>query len=271
MKVNVGLFEVLRVMRAEAMVVIATDNMDCFARAFEHARSRRRRRTADGETLADWAVICDDIICSSQAGALKSEDPQAFFGPWLALHGVGFADAVLIDDRADNCAAFTGQGGTAIQWKMGTSTTSAMPSASSTLAERPPRQHSPARHRLRPGAGGHAAGLPAARSLARRSRSTQATGPRAHPRCRSAASQRVARSQGGHRSPFSDLGHNSWLYQISSPQGRAGTPAAPDATAAAQRRNDGQPTPPGLRAVVACPSLIPLPRLVPGRSRRRPK
>jgi len=28
---------------------------------------------------------------------------------------------VLIDDRADNCAAFTGQGGAAIQWKMGTS------------------------------------------------------------------------------------------------------------------------------------------------------
>jgi hypothetical protein len=33
---------------------------------------------------------------------------------------MGFADAVLIDDRADNCAAFTGQGGAAIRWKMGT-------------------------------------------------------------------------------------------------------------------------------------------------------
>jgi hypothetical protein len=121
MKVNVGLFEVLRVMRAEAMVVIATDNMDCFERAFTRARSRRRRPGRERETLADWAVICDDIICSSQAGALKSEDPQTFFGPWLAIHGVGFADAVLIDDRADNCAAFTAQGGTAIQWKMGTS------------------------------------------------------------------------------------------------------------------------------------------------------
>jgi hypothetical protein len=38
----------------------------------------------------------------------------------MAAHGVGFTDAVLIDDRADNCAAFTGQGGAAIQWKMGT-------------------------------------------------------------------------------------------------------------------------------------------------------
>ena len=121
MKVNVGLFEVLRMIRAEAMVVIATDNMDCFERAFTRARSRRRRPGRERETLADWAVICDDIICSSQAGALKSEDPQTFFGPWLATHGVGFTDAVLIDDRADNCAAFTSQDGTAIQWKMGTS------------------------------------------------------------------------------------------------------------------------------------------------------
>jgi hypothetical protein len=120
MKVNAELFEVLRLIRAEAMVVIATDNMDCFARAFEHARRRRRRPKQERETLADWAVICDDIICSSQAGALKSEDPQTFFGPWLAAHGVGFTDAVLIDDRADNCAAFTRQGGMAIQWKMGT-------------------------------------------------------------------------------------------------------------------------------------------------------
>jgi FMN phosphatase YigB (HAD superfamily) len=120
MKVNVALFEVLRAIRAEAMVVIATDNMDCFSRAF--TRSRRHRRPGHArETLTDWAVTCDDIICSSEAGTLKSENPLAFFGPWLAAHGVRFTDAVLIDDRADNCAAFTGQGGTAIQWKMGTS------------------------------------------------------------------------------------------------------------------------------------------------------
>ncbi|HEY4850971.1 MAG TPA: hypothetical protein VII22_09245 [Streptosporangiaceae bacterium] len=31
-----------------------------------------------------------------------------------------FTDAVLIDDRTDNCTAFTECGGTAIQWKMGT-------------------------------------------------------------------------------------------------------------------------------------------------------
>jgi len=120
MKVNVELFEVLRKVKAQASVVLATDNMDCFARTFDHVRIRPRRIKPDSETLADWAVICDDIICSSDVAALKSENPQAFFGPWLASYGLRFADTVLIDDRADNCAAFTSCGGTAIQWKMGT-------------------------------------------------------------------------------------------------------------------------------------------------------
>lgn len=119
MRVNVELFELLRALRAEAVVVIATDNMDCFVRAFELARNRKRR-PSQREILADWAVICDDIICSSDVAALKSENPQSFFGPWLDFHGFRFADAVLIDDRLDNCAAFTSCGGTAIQWKMGT-------------------------------------------------------------------------------------------------------------------------------------------------------
>ena len=119
MKVNVELFDVLRALRAETTVVIATDNMDCFVRAFEQARNRRRRRGEYRETMADWAAICDDIISSSEIGALK-EDPQAFFGPWLERHGMTFRDSVLVDDRADNCAAFTSQGGEAIQWKLGT-------------------------------------------------------------------------------------------------------------------------------------------------------
>jgi FMN phosphatase YigB (HAD superfamily) len=120
MRVNAELFELLRLMRAEAMVVIATDNMDCFARAFDQAQRRRRGSASERGTLADWAVICDDLICSSHVAALKAEDPQAFFGPWLAASGMRFADAVLIDDRADNCAAFTACGGAAIPWKMST-------------------------------------------------------------------------------------------------------------------------------------------------------
>ena len=31
-----------------------------------------------------------------------------------------FSEAALIDDRADNCAAFANQGGTPIQYKMST-------------------------------------------------------------------------------------------------------------------------------------------------------
>jgi FMN phosphatase YigB (HAD superfamily) len=119
MKVNVDLFEVYREIRAEAAVVIATDNMDCFVKAFEHARSRRRTLPKRRETLGDWATICDDIICSSHTGALKAEDPLRFFGPWLEAHDIRFRDAVLVDDRADNCEAFTAHGGAAIQWKMG--------------------------------------------------------------------------------------------------------------------------------------------------------
>jgi hypothetical protein len=120
MRVNVGLFEALRAMKAHASVVVATDNMDCFVRTFDHVRVRGRRPRPKSETLADWAVICDDIICSSDVGALKAEDPVGFFGPWLAAHGLGFTDAALIDDRADNCAAFAQQGGTPVQYKMTT-------------------------------------------------------------------------------------------------------------------------------------------------------
>jgi hypothetical protein len=55
--------------------------------------------------------------------------PQAFFGPWLDRHGLGFPDAVLTDDRAGNCAAFSACGGTAIRWKMGANDTSEIISA----------------------------------------------------------------------------------------------------------------------------------------------
>jgi FMN phosphatase YigB (HAD superfamily) len=139
MRVNADLLEVLRVMRAEAIVVIATDNMDCFARAFEQARRRRRRPASARETLADWAVICDDIICSSDVAALKADDPRRFFGAWLDTHGMRFADAMLIDDRADNCTAFSECGGTAIQWKMGTNDISDVTGALKHWLDTPPR------------------------------------------------------------------------------------------------------------------------------------
>jgi hypothetical protein len=120
MKVNVDLFEVLRKTKAQASVVLATDNMDCFVRTFDQARARVRRPKPESETLADWAIICDDIICSSDVGTLKAEDPAGFFGSWLSENGLQFTDAALIDDRADDCAAFASQGGTPIRYKMTT-------------------------------------------------------------------------------------------------------------------------------------------------------
>lgn len=119
MRVNVELFDVLRVLRCQAIVVLATDNMDCFADTFGRMRDRGRRSSPHAVTLADWAVVCDDIICSSDVGSLKSEDPVGFFGPWLTRSGRDFSDSLLIDDRADNCEAFRQQGGSAVQWKMG--------------------------------------------------------------------------------------------------------------------------------------------------------
>jgi FMN phosphatase YigB (HAD superfamily) len=67
--------------------------------------------------MAAWAAGCDDLVCSSEVGVLKI-DPIAFFGPYLRASGLGFAEALLIDDRTDNCAAFTAAGGAALRWTM---------------------------------------------------------------------------------------------------------------------------------------------------------
>lgn len=135
MRVNVALFQLLRMFKTQAVIVLATDNMDCFANTFNHARGRRRRLTAESETLADWATICDDLICSSNIAALKAEDPQRFFGTWLTQHGLDFRDAALIDDRADNCQAFAHCGGTPIQYKMTTNDLSEVATALKTWLE----------------------------------------------------------------------------------------------------------------------------------------
>jgi FMN phosphatase YigB (HAD superfamily) len=134
-------------------VVIATDNMDCFVSAFERARSRRRHGGGERVTMADWACSCDDIISSSDVGALK-EDAHSFFGPWLAGHGMGFGDAVLVDDRTANCAAFVAAGGSAIEWKMGTDDLgAAVTGLRNWLAAReaPIMAASPGGHREQPG------------------------------------------------------------------------------------------------------------------------
>jgi hypothetical protein len=120
MRVNVPLFETLREIKTSASIVVSTDNADCFADTFRRVRKTQRPAVhRPAATLAEWAFVCDDLICSSDVAVLKSEGIVGFFGPWLSRHGMSFHDALLIDDSANNCAAFREQGGTALCWRMG--------------------------------------------------------------------------------------------------------------------------------------------------------
>jgi len=116
MHVNADLVRALQPVRERAFVVVATDNVDVFADVF---RRLAPRPPVVDDTLAACATGCDDLVCSSDVGTLKA-DAQAFFGPYLTACGLGFADALLVDDRSDNCAAFRAAGGAALRWTMHT-------------------------------------------------------------------------------------------------------------------------------------------------------
>lgn len=122
MRVDMEVLEVLRKIKPLSLVVLATDNTDSFARSFHqiHRRRARAKSEPEGLVLAQCAHIFDDILCSSDVGQLKAEDTAAFFGPVLSNYKLRFSDALLIDDRADNCESFQKQGGSAIQWQLGT-------------------------------------------------------------------------------------------------------------------------------------------------------
>jgi len=122
MRVDTGIVAALTELRASATVVLATDNMDCFAQVFrDYAAPDVRRPRASQPTLANQVTLFDDLLCSSEIGAMKASDPVGFFGSWLRDAGLGFADAILIDDRGDNCEAFRRCGGRAVQWRIGDS------------------------------------------------------------------------------------------------------------------------------------------------------
>ena len=91
--------EVLRELRGSNYLVLASDNMDCFAAAMP------RRH--------DLPQIFDDYLISSEVGALKKY-PHSFFGPWLRRHNLSFLHATLLDDSIENCAAFSAIGGNSV-------------------------------------------------------------------------------------------------------------------------------------------------------------
>ena len=104
MEIDAKALDMFRELRSGNLVVLATDNMDCFAEALS------TRKFAAG--------IFDDVLCSSELKCLK-EHPREFFGPWLAKHGMRFADAILIDDNPANCTAFELAGGQTVLYNHG--------------------------------------------------------------------------------------------------------------------------------------------------------
>ncbi|MDF1744632.1 MAG: hypothetical protein P1V19_13130, partial [Gimesia sp.] len=121
MRTNAGLFNVLqKAQNNGAFVVLATDNMDCFFEQIQRSMNRRRsyRKSIDlskNQTLpmAETVNLFDDVLCSSELGVLKREDPTRFFGDWLDKRSLDFKNALLLDDLEDNCSGFCSAGGAA--------------------------------------------------------------------------------------------------------------------------------------------------------------
>lgn len=122
MDVDAALTEALARLKLLAPVILATDNTEDFAVAFDRARGYYRNFTPGTSTamhMTDVARHVDEIICSSRTGVLKAENPELFYGSWLERHHLGFPDALLIDDRDDNLSAFAARGGYGLKWVPG--------------------------------------------------------------------------------------------------------------------------------------------------------
>ena len=100
--VHPGMAELVRGLRRQALVAVATDNMACFLAAVP-------------AVLNNEAPV-DAILSSSERRVLKAEDPHTFFAPMLDAMGFAFSHAILIDDCAKTCAAFREFGGRAYQY-----------------------------------------------------------------------------------------------------------------------------------------------------------
>lgn len=120
MQINGPLIQFLQeAQKAAIMIVLATDNMDCFHEAIQRARQQKPRSTqqrlCETTSFVAAAQLFDDILCSSEQGVLKREDPRRFFKDWLNRHSLDFRDALLVDDLEINCNAFRCVGGSTLQ------------------------------------------------------------------------------------------------------------------------------------------------------------
>ncbi|QDU06857.1 hypothetical protein [Gimesia aquarii] len=104
-----------------ALIVLATDNMDCFFEQIQRVKCRRTSRHKLNPvfkealpTFASTVKLFDDVLCSSKLGVLKREKPMRFFGDWLHKRSLDFQNALLLDDTEENCIAFRSAGGTAL-------------------------------------------------------------------------------------------------------------------------------------------------------------
>lgn len=93
--------ELQRVRRSpSSLVVLATDNMDCFADQLHAIKS--------------LVPAVDAVLASPHLGVLKTDSVLRFFQPWLTQHSLRFEQAILLDDSAANCIEFQKAGGTAV-------------------------------------------------------------------------------------------------------------------------------------------------------------
>ncbi|QDT30505.1 hypothetical protein Enr10x_58710 [Gimesia panareensis] len=120
MQVNQRLVQILRETRQQGIgIILATDNMDYFQEALQHANGQRSLTTQSVEekmiSFHSTVQIFDDVLCSCTQRVLKRENPERFYGSWLSTHALEFRDALLLDDLEVNCRTFQRAGGTAIQ------------------------------------------------------------------------------------------------------------------------------------------------------------
>lgn len=116
MRVDTGVAGLLTKWQEQALLVLASDNVYEFADTFERARAGG----GAGLSLAGIAPRFEAIICSCETGTLKASFGSGrHFKEWLDSKDLVIDDALLIDDKPENCRQWERHGGTAVRWKLG--------------------------------------------------------------------------------------------------------------------------------------------------------